>query len=1213
MLDATKRNSHGGVFPRRLLQLLSLLILIQVCLNGQDTQGLLKGRIVDPAGASIPSAAIEIRNQGTQALRTLASGPDGYFVAPNLKPGSYTVTVAAPGFSKYVRKDVLLEASQPIELAIQLAVGEVTQSMTVTDDGLEIDTVKGDRTWTLRDDSLSELPVADRNLLSLLTQVPGVNWYGSSQSRGFTNEDVSYMAVNGGPVRMNNFQLDGSPNNVPYSDSTTPSASMIGNNPSVDAVKEVKVITNVYDAQSGRTGGAVVQVNLKSGGQQFHGSAYEYAYRTWLEANTFQNNGNNRPRTRHLMDQTGFTLSGPVLLPKFDGRKHRTYFFTSYEYFRDLAPNDHSLSVPEPEMLEGDFSKLRNNRGQLITIYDPATGGASATGTWTRQPFAGNQIPQARINPITQKILSYYPKPNQESATGNYSSSNLYFSGNPALNINYWTRSTTKIDQEFSAGNRLSFRFSRDSRQQELTNNGIIGAGTDSAPRHDTPRAYAINWNSNIRPTLYGEFRVSANVFQTKSDPGGNYGFDKASLGLPASLNSLIQGGPYFGRYDFSGYASLGSYAGGSKSNSWSFGTNLTKVKQKHTIKFGVDAQATYSYSLALGTPLQYSFNDLFTRSDYLRADSVSGNAIASALLGAPASGQSTINARLALVSKYVAGYVQDDWKATRRLTLNLGMRYDYYLPITERYDRILAGFDRDAVNPADALIDRKAYPTLQQLKGGVLFAGEGQSRRSLDAFPWAIQPRFGFAYELSRKVVLRGGFGRSYWTSQDDMWTQYGYSFTTSMVPSLDDNRTPRADALVNPFPSGLIDAQGRSAGLLTRVGQTVAYQKRDFEPPHFEHVSLNFQVRPHRNGRLEAGYVRTRTYNARIDLPVNEAPLDVRVQCNPLEGGNPAYCNALLPNPFRNMAPFQGTSRYTATQLARSVLSRPMPQFDAVTAQGFNYGKGWYDALQVVYELRATSGFTINATYAFSKNIQYGGAGVGGSGVKDVRDPLKLIFDRSPNFYNRTHVFTFAGVAELPFGRGKKWFGGAHALVRAPISGWQLSTRFDLSSGILADMPSGAYVRSARIEPDWNSPTGVVQIWRPCAARVLDQSGAPIQLLNRGANEQFGCTIDNYNWLVLPSYAPRQTPSFHFDFRRQPNIGNVNMALNRNIRFKEKYRFTVRVEGYNIFNRYIMFKAIPNADPNNALFGMIVKKDVSASQSLLPRKIAGSLKFTF
>jgi hypothetical protein len=1193
--------------------LLSLIVLLHAGLHAQDTQGLLKGRIVDPAGGSIAAASIEIRNQETQATRTMSSGADGYFVAPNLKPATYTLVVTAPGFSKYVRKDVMLEASQPIELAIQLAVGEVTQSLTVTDDGLEIDTVKGDRTWTLRDDSLSELPVADRNLMSLLTQVPGVNWYGSSGSRGFTNEDVSYIAVNGGPVRMNNFQLDGSPNNVPYTDSITPSASMIGNNPSVDAVKEVKVITNVYDAQAGRTGGAVVQVALKSGGQQFHGGAYEYAYRTRLEANTYQNNGNNRPRTRHLMDQTGFTFSGPVLLPKYNGRKYRTYFFTTYEYFRDLAPNDHSLSVPEPEMLQGDFSKLRTNRNQLITIYDPATGVATAAGGWTRQPFSGNVIPQSRINAIAKSILGYMAKPNQASATNTYSASNLFFSGDPALNINYWTRSTTKIDQEFSSGNRVSFRFSRDTRQQEITNNAVVGAGTDSTPRQDTPRAYAVNWNSNISPSLYGEFRVSASIYQTKSDPGDNYGFDKATLGFPASLNSIVQGGPYFGRYDFSGYASLGSYAAGSKSNSWSFGSNLTKIRRKHTIKTGADVQATYSYQLALGTPLQYSFNDVFTRADYLRADSVSGNAIASALLGAPASGQSTINARLALLSKYVAGYVQDDWKATRRLTLNIGLRYDYYRPITERYDRILAGFDRTAVNPANALIDRKTYPTLQELRGGVLFAGSGQPRRSLDSFPWAFQPRFGFAYELSRKVVLRGGFGRSYWTSQDDMWTQYGYSFTTSMVPSLDDNRTPRADALTNPFPSGLIAAQGSSLGMLTRVGQTVTYQKRDFTPPHFEHASLNFQVRLHRSGRLEAGYVRTRTYEARIDLPVNEAPLEVRVQCNPLEGGNPAYCNALLPNPFRNLAPFQGTSRYTATQLARSVLSRPMPQFDSVTGQGFNYGAGWYDALQMVYELRATSGFTINATYAFSKNIQLGGAGVGGSGVKDVRDPLKLIFDRSPNFYNRAHVFTFAGVADLPFGKGKRWLGGAHALLRTPVSGWQLSTRFDLSSGILADMPSGAYTRAARIEPDWNSPTGSVQIWRPCSARVLDQTGAPIQLQDRGFNQQYGCTIDNYNWLVLPQYAPRQTPSFHFDFRRQPQIGNVNVALNRNIKFKERYRFTLRVEGYNVFNRFIMFKAIPNADPNNALFGTIVKKDVAASQSLLPRRIAGSLKFSF
>lgn len=1207
--------SSGNENLKRLGAGTAAWLLIASAVLGQDTQGLLKGRIVDAGGGVIVGAAIEMRNQETHAARTIASGRDGYFIAPNLKPGSYTVTVTAPGFQKYVRRDVVLETSQPIELSIQLAVGDVTQSITVTDDGLEIDTAKADRTWTLRGDQLGELPMPDRNLLSVLTQVPGVNWFSNSDARGYTNEDVSYISVNGGSVRMNNFQLDGSPNNVSYSNTITPSASMIGNNPTVDAVKEVKVVTNVYDAQTGRTAGAVIQVNLKSGGRDFHGSAYEYAYRTWLEANTFQNNGNRRPRTRHILDQTGFTFSGPVLLPKlFNGRKHRTYFFTAYEYFRDLAPSDHSLSVPEPEMLDGDFSRLRNNRGQPITIYDPSTGQANQAGGWTRQAFPGNVIPQSRVNPITRKILSYMAKPNQASATGDYSASNLFFSGIPAQNANYWTRSTTKFDQEIGASHRVSFRYTRDTREQQVTHNGVQGPGTDSAPRHDTPRAYAMNWNANFSPSVFGEFRVSANTFQTLSDPRENYGFDKATLGFPSSLISVIQGGPYFGRYDFSGYTPLGTYGGGSKSNSWSFGSNITKVRRTHTIKTGLDFQAAYSYTLALGNALQYSFTDLYTRADYLRADGLSGNSIASALLGAPTSGQSTINARMALLSRYVAGYVQDDWKASRRLTLNIGFRYDYYLPVTERYDRILAGFDRNAINPVNNLIDRQAFPNVGELRGGVQFAGvDGRSRRSIDPWPLALQPRFGFAWELGRNIVMRGGFGRSYWSSQDDMWTQYGYSFTTALVASLDSNRTPRPDALVNPFPSGLIAAAGNSRGLLTQVGQAIKYQRRDFSLPYQDQYSLNFQLRPHRNGRLELGYVRTRTYDMRLDIPENEMPLAVREQCNPLEGGDPAYCNALLPNPFRRLEPFLGTTRYTATQLARSVLARPMPQFDVVTGQGYNLGRGWYDAFQTIYELRAARGVTLNASYAFSKNIQLGGAGVGGSGVAVPRDPLKLILDRSPNFYNRPHVFTFAGVAELPFGRGRRWLGGSSAPVRALVSGWQISTRFDLSSGILADMPTGGYVRSAKLQPNWHGSGGLVQIWRPCSARVLNLPGAPLQLIDRGYNEQYGCTLENINWLVLPSYAPRQTASFSLEYHRQPNLGNVNIALNRNMRFHERYRFTVRVEAYNLFNRYLMFKAIPNADPNNSLFGTIVKSNVPLGMTIFPRRLSASLKFSF
>ncbi|MBI3209281.1 MAG: TonB-dependent receptor [Candidatus Solibacter usitatus] len=1193
-----------------------LLVLLSVfALLAQDTQGLLKGTIADPRGAAIAQASVEIRNEETGALRAIAAGADGYFVAPGLKPGSYTLTVSAPGFRKYVRGNVVLETSQPVALSIALEIGDVSQTVTVTSDGLDLDTAKADRTWTLRGDQLGELPMPDRNLLSVLTQVPGVNWFSNGDARGFTNEDVSYISVNGGSVRMNSFQIDGAPNNVPYSNAITPSAGMIGNNPTVDAVKEVKVITNVYDAQTGRTAGAVIQVNLKSGGREFHGSAYEYAYRTWLEGNTFQNNANNRPRTRHILDQTGFTFSGPILLPRiFDGRKHRSYFFTNYEYFRDLAPNDHSLSVPEPEMIDGDFSRLANNRGQRIVIYDPSAGQTAANGAWVRAAFAGNMIPASRIHPVTRKILGYMPKPNQPSATGNYSASNFFFSGVAAQTANYWRRATTKFDHEINASHRVSFRFTRDSREQDLTNNSLRGPGIDSAPRKDDPRSYALLWNAIFSPTIFAEFRLSANTFQTISSPGPNFGFDKSELGLPASLVGSIPGGPYFGRYDFSGYASLGSYQSGSKSNGWSMGTNITKVRAAHTMKTGFDLQSTNSYTLSLGNPLQYSFADLFTRADYLRADGLSGNAIATALLGAPTGGTSTINARLALISKYFAGYFQDDWKVTRRLTLNLGFRYDVYLPITERYDRILSGFDREAVNPVNALINRTLFPQTPQLQGGVLFAGvSGQPRRPVNVWPLTMQPRFGFAYELTRRVAVRGGYGRSYWSSLDDMFTQYGYSLATSLTPSFDDNRTPRPDAMTNPFPSGLIPASGNALGMLTRVGQAVTYQRRDFSLPYQDQYSLNFQVRPHAHARLEAGYVRTRTYDMRLDIPENEIPLRVRQQCNPLEGGDPAYCNALLPNPFRNLAPFQGTSRYTDSQLTRNVLSRPMPQFDSVMAQGYNLGKGWYDAFQAVYELRSARGITLNASYAFSKNIQLGGAGVGGSGVAVPRDPQRLILDRSPNFYNRPHVFTFAAVGELPFGKGKPFLNNLHAVPRAAVSGWQLSSRFDLSSGILADMPTGGYVRSARLTPDFHNPSGLVQMWRPCVARVLDQQGVVVQLQDRGLNAQYGCAIDNYNWLILPQYAPRQTASFSLEYRRQPNIGNINLALNRNMRIGERYRFTLRVEAYNVFNRYLMFKGIPNADMNSALFGTIVKKDVPIGQTLQPRKVSASLKFSF
>jgi len=1191
-----------------------VLAVFTVAVVGQDTQGLLKGTVLDPRGGAVVGATVEVRNQATGATRTLKSDESGYFIAPTLQPGAYTVTVTAPGFNKYVRSDVVLQASQPVEIPIRLAIGDVAQSITVVDDGLDIDTVKSDRTATLRGDQLSELPVPDRNVVSVFTQLPGVNFFGNSGVRGYSNADLSYINVNGGSTRANEFQLDGSPNNISFSDKNTPSGSMIGNNPTVDAVKEVKVITNVYDAQNGRTTGAVFQVNLKSGGQEFHGTAYEYGYRTWLEANSFQNNANGRPRSRHLLDQAGYTFGGPVLIPKvYNGRKHRTFFFNNFEHFRDLAPNDHSVSVPEPEMIRGDFSKLTNSRGQLITIYDPASGSADASGRWVRRAFAGNVIPQARINPITQKVLSYMPKPNQASATGNYSASNLYVSGGVAQRTNYWDRQATKLDQQVGDNNRFAFRFVTDSHTEDLTNNGLRGPGIDSAPTHDTVRGYALNWFSNFTPKLFGEFRVAVNTYSQKQDPGQNYGFDKKSLGFPDSLLQLIPGGPYFGRYDFSGYVSLGSYESRNEAANWSMGSNITRVVATHMIKTGTDFRWAYSDTQSLGNPLQYSFNDVFTRSDYLSADGLSGNSTATALLGAPTGGASTINARLAMLSKYYAFYVQDDWKVHRRLTLNLGFRYDLYVPPTERYNRMISNFDREVVSPADALIDRSRFPDVPQLRGGLRFAGvDGQPRTSMDVWSGAAQPRFGFAYELTRSTVLRGGFGRSYWSVLTDMWAQYGYDQSTSLVATDDANRTPRADSLTNPFPSGLVPVTGNSKGLLTNLGQAVTYERRDFTLPYQDQFSLNLQMRLPVNSRVEIGYVGTRGHRIRMDVLENETPLSVRQKCNPLEGGDPAYCNAQLTNPFRGAAPFVGTSRYTGTQLTRAVLSRPMPQFDAITAQGYNTGARWYDSLQALYEMRSKHGITFNASYTFSKTLE----------ETTYMDTQRQVYDRSPIFYDRPHVFTFAGVGQLPFGTGKALLGNSNRVVRGVVSGWQLSSRFDISSSIPMPLPrynngysfAGVfYVRNAMGQANWHDPSGIVSLWRPCVARVLAQPGAPVELVNNGQNAKYGCSLDNYNWLMLPQYAPGGITIRRTDIRRQSNVGNVNIALNRDIKFRERYRFALRVEAFNLFNRYIMFKVVADQSPTSSTFGQIVKKDAPAGYTILPRQISGSLRFSF
>nr|MBA3642422.1 carboxypeptidase regulatory-like domain-containing protein [Acidobacteriota bacterium] len=365
----------------------------------QEFRATVRGRVVDSSGGALPGATVNVQNQDTNEVATATTNQEGSFTVPFLRPGNYTLTVEMSGFQKYTRTDMRLQVGQTAEITAQLGVGGLTEELTVLSEAPLLETSRADRGTVIDSARIAELPLQSRSPMALVVLVAGVTYNGPAiYLRPFDNGALADWSMTGGSNRNNEFLLDGAPNN----------ANQGGNNiayvPPAEAVHEIKISTNSYDAQYGRTAGGVVNMSLKSGSNSFHGVVYDFMRRKALAANSHILNTRNAPKTDQYIDQYGFSLDGPVW-------RNKTFFLFTGEKYREGTPAPLFSTVPTPAMKNGDFSGLVDASGNLIRIYDPATG-RDVNNVWTRDPFPGNIIPADRINPTAQAIMKYWPDPN---------------------------------------------------------------------------------------------------------------------------------------------------------------------------------------------------------------------------------------------------------------------------------------------------------------------------------------------------------------------------------------------------------------------------------------------------------------------------------------------------------------------------------------------------------------------------------------------------------------------------------------------------------------------------------------------------------------------------------------------------------------------------------------------------------------------------------
>ena len=1191
----------------RLALLLFLAALLSALLPAQEFRATITGHVVDQSGAAVTGASVVARNIDTNEAATASTESAGTYSLPFLRPGKYVLTIEAQGFKKLIRDGLTLQVGQTAGIDVTLEVGQLTEQVTVTAETPLLQTEKADRGQVIDEQRVRELPLNSRNPFMLSILSAGVNFNGNIiYQRPFDNGAIADWSISGGLDRNNEFLLDGAPNNA-----------QAGNNnialvPPVDSVQEFKIQTNSYDSQYGKSSGGSVNVLLKGGSNQFHGTLYEFARRNQWDANSFQNNAVGAPKVAHFLDQYGGSLGGTIIFPKLYNGHDKSFFFVNYEGYREGTPTPLNLSVPEPEFLQGDFSKLFDTSNKQIAIYDPKTG-RDVNGTWTRDAFTGNKIPSNRINPIALKVLSFYPKANQPYSGSFYSQGNLFIGGGDNLDRDDFYNLVIKLDQNIGSLHHLFFRHASNDRTEIRSVNGLsqnAPASDGQFPLKRVNDAYVIDWVGTLKPTLIVNARVSFNRYIEGSAGYGNQNTSPTTLGFPKSLVDQLALPSWFGRYEFDNYNALGRYFGFNYTNTLAFHPTVTWIKNSHNIKAGVDMRWIQYNNQSPGNPFRLQATRSFTQKEYNRGDANSGNSYASFLLGSisPGSGGADVNVFYSTLGKYIAPYIQDDWKVSRKLTLNLGLRWDLNISPNERYNRINRGFDPTVVNPADKLADRSQSPGLQPLKGSLLFAGVGQDRIVANVDKTAIQPRLGIAYQVTPKLVFRGGFGKFYLNPNNDYIQNNGFSVTTPFIGSVDGGRTAIDNILNNPYPSGIAKPGGSSLGAATFLGRGFNFFDPSFKLPYVWQFSSGFQYQLPARSVLEISYAGNRGYKLESNREYNEPSLAFRQSCNPLEGGSVSSCDALVTNPFYGLPQFAGTSLGTDPTISRTQLARPYPQYGGFTQRGRNDGKSWYNSAQATYEVRRFAGANINVAYTFSKLMEQGRNFTDGGGNNAFNDVQKFIVNRSIYQYDRTHVLKVSAVWELPFGKGRQFFNTSHPLWSRIATGWQLSPIFQYSSGRPWDLPGNVRILSdAKVNPDWSSPKiyGV----RPCVARYNNDNSITLQSFSANVP---GCSVSTANYLILPNYAPRETP-FRDSRIRLHAVPQMDLSLSKDTRIKERMSVQFRAEAFNVTNTFFMGLQQFNNDPNSSNFGSIIKGTVAQGNANFPRQIQLAVKFIF
>jgi len=1212
----------------------ALLLALASLGVAQEFRASISGRIFDASGARVPQAKIEVVNLANSETSSATSDSSGSYILPLLRPGQYKLTVTASGFKQYVRDTVTLEIGQAAGIDVSLQLGEITQSVEVTGQAALLDTENANRSGLVDSTSVAELPLnSGRNPFMLGLTASGVTFRGASiWQRPFDNGAIADWVVNGSWQEQNEFLLDGAPNN----------AQMGTNNiayvPITDTVQEFTMMQNTYDPEYGHTMGGILNTVSKSGGSRFHGDGWEFLRRAALDANTFQANSQLAPRAAHYLDDYGGLVSGQVIVPhllKRDGWA-KLFYLGAYQGYREGTADPLYDSVPTMAMRSGDFSNFKTGSGQLIPIYDPLsatydpiTGNIIAN----RQPFPGNIIPASRIDPVAKSVSQYFLQPNTTTPGYQTGANDLVLPD--VVDADRYYNMNIRFDWNFGDKHRVFINEGSNDRTEHRPVNGIVGVGEDGQlPFQRINDRYVLDWTWTASPTLVTDVRIANNRFIEKGTGAANAGFDLTSLGLPKSLVGQLPQPQYFGYWNISGYNALGRYQSVNITNYYGLEANVTKIMGVHTFKAGLDLRRNQYIVDDTGNILEVDSSSSFTQYAFNNnlnpANQVTGDGYASFLLGTPSGGSSNYPAYPFFRQWYTGIYFKDDWRVNNHLTVNWGLRYELNAPVDEKYNKLDEAFNPNVTSPIGAMAVANIaklnlqipaqfaslYSNLANLKGSMEFAGQnGYSRKAANTDYTGIQPRIGFAYRLNEKLVTRGGYGMYIPNPSNDWLITSGFSNSTSMVVSNDSSRTPIPGVLENPYPTGINTPPGASLGPLTYAGKSVNWFNPDFRLARSHQFSLGLEYQVSKTSTLDASYVGNRVSHTQANYPFDLVPSSWYNSCSVMYGATapagfstPAqYCQQTVPNPFQGLAPFIGTSMYTASTISLQQMERPFPQLTGGTEYGLSTGHVWYNSLQVNYNHRVSHGLTLLANYTLSKQNEKWGY------LNYYQTPT--LYQEGLYYADRPHFFKFTVVYQLPLGKGQHFLAGTQGLAGRLVSGWEVNTFITESpEGEPTNLPNGVLplgnpsaIAGGTFTPDnihWGASK--VQLWNNCSLTESD-AGVITPTAQALANGCSATDFSHYAWLVLPpNFRPNQTNSYRAPNIRLQGTYTADASIAKMTRINERIALQFRAEAFNLFNHWnYMLANVNSTSATSVNFGSIIPSTLSTQASVNPRSI--------